>query len=77
MAVEDKLGMEAISEQTYTVHWMVCTISEFMHDLVLLKDIGVCYLWNPMNPRPWPQHRPVLNSRRLLTKQDSVTREDV
>jgi hypothetical protein len=41
-AVEDKEGMEALSEATNTVRWTACKISKFMHDPVLPKDIGVC-----------------------------------
>jgi hypothetical protein len=41
-AVEDKEGMEALSEATNTVRWTACKISKFMHDSVLLQDIGAC-----------------------------------
>ena len=44
-AVEDKQGMEALSKETNTLRWTACEISEFMHDPVLLKDIGVCCCW--------------------------------
>ena len=41
-AVEDKQGMEALSEETNTLRWTACEISEFMHDPILLEDIGMC-----------------------------------